>query len=423
MKRCRPRPISRPAFGSQAHLQTPGTGCVNATVVRRRNVRHCSRKFRGIHAAQTTNRQSGYVPTAARARTHACAVAPVVSTSSTKTTCAFAAAAGSGTAHTRPRRLRSRSRADRPAESRTPHQTRRHGNTWQPSSDRAADRAHRTTGSPPRRRAETRRLGEGTSIKGRPGVRNSASPAASARPSGPARSRLPRSFAASTACRAGPRYRLSAQHGTPGSLRGRIRTGGPSRVRAQPAHHSVPGRRQPPHSGGRTRSRSVPMPASVPPGTDIYRQENRPTKQRPGSSVPRFYWRRVLKNPTHLGPRIPRRHGREQAGPRRSCAEPAVMHARPGVVSRRHQPPCRTPAERQGRDTGLPRGGRSTLRSIRCSMVVSARLLPGAGMSDRPYRHRDAGRRSRPARRYSGRWRQPGSTGTASAPRPGTSRQ
>ncbi len=211
---------------------------------------------------------SRYVPTATRARAHACAVDPVVSTSSTKTTCAFAASAGSGTARIRPRRLRSRSRADRPAESRTPHQTRRHGSTWQPSSDRAADRAHRSTGSPPRRRAEARRLGEGTSISGRPGVRNSASPAASASPSGSARSRRPRSFTASTACRAGPRYGLSAQHGTPGSRRGWKRTGGPATLRAQSPHHSVPGRRQPPHSAGRTRSRSVRIAASVPLGTD-----------------------------------------------------------------------------------------------------------------------------------------------------------
>lgn len=226
--------------------------------------------------------QSGYAPAATRARAHACAVAPVVSTSSTMTTCAFVTAAGNGPAVIRPRRLRSRARADSPAESRTPHQTRRHGNTWQPSSDPAAARAHRTTGSPPRRRAEIRRLGEGTSISGRPGVRNSASPAASASPSGPARSRLPRSFTASTACRAGPRYGLSAQHGTPGSLRGRTRTGGPMRLRAQSRHHGVPGRRQPPHSGGRTRSRSARIPASVPPGTDTNRPETHHDADRRG---------------------------------------------------------------------------------------------------------------------------------------------
>lgn len=245
---------------SEAHLQTPGTGCVNATLVRGSEVRHCSPRISRIHAAQVTNTPSRCEPAAVRARAHARAVTPVVSTSSTMTTCAFAAQPGRGAARTRPLRLRSRIRADRPAESRTPHHTRRHGSTRQSLSDPAAIRAHRSTGSPPRRRAAAERLGEGTSTRGSPGARNSARPAASASPSGRARSRRPRSFAASTACRAGPRYGLSAQHGTPGSTRGYTRTGGPARLRPQSAHHEVPPLRHPAHSDGTTRSSSVRIP-------------------------------------------------------------------------------------------------------------------------------------------------------------------
>lgn len=384
--------------------------------------------------------QSGYAPAAARARAHACAVAPVVSTSSTMTTCAFAITAGNGPAVIRPRRLRSRARADSPAESRTLHQTRRHGSTRQPSSDPAATRAHRTTGSPPRRRAEIRRLGEGTSISGRPGVRNSASPAASASPSGPARSRLPRSFTASTACRAGPRYGLSAQHGTPGSLRGWIRTGGPPRLRAQSRHHSVPGRRQPPHSGGRTRSRSARIRASVPLGTDTYRPEDcahgaaghhpAGTAQRrpaPDITSPMPDIQCGASDRVGTDRRVQPCGTEPDHGTEPSAAGRSTHLSRPARSPHRRRPvpsspgcPDRRRVDRRPRDRTPPRHI-PRRRPVRCRRP--SRSVRGQGRAPehppQPDRHHDADRR----RTVPGPQRQPGSTGTASAPRPGTSRQ
>ncbi len=195
------------------------------------------------------------------ARTDSRAVAPVVSTSSTSTISAFAgiprSAKRPGAVRTRPSRLRTRSAGVKPTESRTSRPTRNRGTMRVSGSHCAATAAERSTGSPPRRRAATPLLGAGTSTKGRRGERNSASAPASAAPSGFARSRLPRSLTASTARRAGPAYGPSAQHGTPGSVRGHTRTGGPVRVTAQAAHQSAPERPQPAQAAGSTRSSRV----------------------------------------------------------------------------------------------------------------------------------------------------------------------
>ncbi len=230
-------------------------------------------------AAHVTKMARTGRPEHSSARTDSAAVAPVVSTSSTTTTSAFAAdRAASGAArdtHIRPRRLCLRSPGDRPTESCTPRHTRNTGTSWQPSSDRTATAAVRTTGSPPRLRAAARRLGAGTSSNGTPGVRNRRRAPAMACPSGAARSVRPRSLSARTARRAGPAYRATAQHGTPGSVRGRSRSGGPASAVAHASHHGVPGRPQPPHATGRTRSRRVRMGTSVP-GTAVARAAPRP---------------------------------------------------------------------------------------------------------------------------------------------------
>lgn len=195
------------------------------------------------------------------ARTDSRAVAPVVSTSSTSTTSVFAEirgpAPGPGRATTRPRILCCRSLVVKPTESRTPHHTRNIGTTRQSGSHPAAACAMRDTGSPPRRRAAARRLGAGTNTSGRSPSRSRPSPCASASPSGSPRSRRPRSFAASTARRAGPAYGPSVQHGTPGSVRGRTRTGGPATVAAHSAHQPTPAVPHPAQAAGRIRSSSV----------------------------------------------------------------------------------------------------------------------------------------------------------------------
>ncbi len=256
-------------------------GCVFATLVRQPADRQCSRKFPTGHAAHVTRTPHAGNPISANARTDSRAVAPVVSTSSTTTTSAFPgiprSAARSGTV-TRPPRLSARSAGVKPTESRTPRPTCNRDTTRLSGSHRVAKRAERSTGSPPLRRAATALLGAGTSTSGRPADRSSASPPASAAPSGSARSRRPRSFAASTARRAGPAYGASAQHGTPGSVRGHTRSGGPASAAAHSAHHPEPGRPQPAQAAGRTRSsrfriarvctwpptRSAPLPTSPP---------------------------------------------------------------------------------------------------------------------------------------------------------------
>lgn len=207
-------------------------------------------------------------PTRPSARTDSRTVAPVVSTSSTTTTSAFPAppcrASGLCRTDTRPRRLCWRSSGVKPTESRTPHHTRNIGTIRQSGSHPAAARAVRSTGSPPRRRAEPPRLGAGTNTRGRPGVRKRASPRAIASPSGSLRSRLPRSLTASTARRAGPVYGASAQQGTPGSVRGRTRLGPSVSAAAQPGHHPTPAASQPAHAAGSTKSSRAAMCSAAP---------------------------------------------------------------------------------------------------------------------------------------------------------------
>ncbi len=211
-------------------------------------------------AAQVTNTARAGTPIRASARTDSRTVAPVVNTSSTTTTSAFSAirhsAAEPGTVVTLSCRLCARSRGVKPTESRTPHHTRSTDTIRLSGSQLTAISAAATTGSPPRRRAATRRLGAGTSTSGR-SARSRVSAPASARPIGAARSVRPLSLAANTARRAGPRYGPSAQHGTPGSSRGRTRIGGPVSVAAQAAHQPTPGCPQPAHALGRIRSRRV----------------------------------------------------------------------------------------------------------------------------------------------------------------------
>ncbi len=201
------------------------------------------------------------MPAAASARTDSPAVAPVVRTSSTSTTSAFiadrAARNGPARAVIRPWRLALRSLGPSPTESRTARCIRSAEATPQSGSKPAAIRATRATGSPPRRRAADRLVGAGTRTSDRRGSRSVASPPANANPNGAARSRRPCSLTAITARRAAPAYPPSAQHGTPGSVRGRTRTGVPDRLRAHPAHHTSPWAPHPPHVRGRIRSSSI----------------------------------------------------------------------------------------------------------------------------------------------------------------------
>lgn len=212
-------------------------------------------------AAQVTRTPRVGNPISPSACTDSRAVAPVVSTSSMTTTSAFGgipqSATRPGAVVTRPPRLRARSAGVKPTESRTPGPMRNSDTTRLSGSHRVATRAERNTGSPPLRRAATTRLGAGTSTSGRRADRSSASPPASAAPSGSARSRRPRSFAASTARRTGPAYGASAQHGTPGSVRGHTRTGGPASAASHLAHQPAPARPQPAQEAGNTRSSRV----------------------------------------------------------------------------------------------------------------------------------------------------------------------
>ncbi len=261
-------------------------GCVFATLVRQPADRQCSRKFPTGHAAHVTRTPRVGNPISANARTDSRAVAPVVSTSSTTTTSAFAgiprSAARTGTVVTRPPRLRERCAGVKPTESRTPGRSRKRATTRLSGSHRLATRAERSTGSPPLRRAATPLLGAGTSTSGRRADRSAASPPASATPSGSARSRRPRSFAASTARRAGPAYGPSAQHGTPGSVRGHTRTGGPASASAQSAHQSAPERPQPAQTAGSTRSSSVRIGtvSARPPTSPLQRADDNPQTER-----------------------------------------------------------------------------------------------------------------------------------------------
>lgn len=208
----------------------------------------------------TTTARTG-TPIPANIRTDSEAVAPVVSTSSTSTTSAFSGITAPPqrlrATTIRPRRLRRRSAAVKPTESRTPHHTRNIGTTRQSGSHLAAAWVVCTTGSPPRRRAATLLLGAGINTSGRPSARNSANAVDSAMPSGSARSRRPCSLAESTARRPGPAYFVSAQHGTPGSVRGRTRTGPSVSTAAQSAHQPTPAAPHPAQADGSTRSSSV----------------------------------------------------------------------------------------------------------------------------------------------------------------------
>ncbi len=212
-------------------------------------------------AAQVTRTPHACNPARTRAHTDSWTVAPVVTTSSTTMISALCRISRpldrTGTLTTRPRRLRARSAGVRPTESRTPCPIRNIGNTQQSGRHRAATRAERSTGSPPRRRAATARLGAGTNTNGRPAVRSTARPAARATPNGSAKSRRPLSFAANTARRAGPAYEPSVQHEIPGAPRGHTRTGGPASAAWQSMHHLRSGRPQPAQSTGTTRSRRV----------------------------------------------------------------------------------------------------------------------------------------------------------------------
>lgn len=212
-------------------------------------------------AAQITSTACGRRPIRVSARTDSRAVAPVVSTSSTSTTSAFPGIGGAarrpGSVVTRPPRLCARSPGVKPTESRTPHHTRSRDTIWLSGSQLVATSAMRRTGSPPRLRAATVRLGAGTSSSGRSSARKRARPPASARPSGSARSRRPCSLTASTARRPGPAYGPSAQHGTPGSVRGHTRAGRPASAAAHSTHQPAPAPRQPAHEAGRIRSSRV----------------------------------------------------------------------------------------------------------------------------------------------------------------------
>lgn len=209
-------------------------------------------------------------PAPRSARTDSRAVAPVVSTSSTTTTSVFCTlrrpARGPRRTEILPCRLCWRSPGVNPTESRTPHHTRNIGTTRQSGSHPAAAHAVRSAGSPPRRRADAPRLGAGTNTNTRSGVRNRARPRAMASPSGAARSRRPRSLAASTARRAAPAYGASAQHGTPGSARGRTRVGPPVSAAAQSAHHPAPTAPQPAHEAGSAKSNRATRCSAAPMG-------------------------------------------------------------------------------------------------------------------------------------------------------------
>ena len=224
-------------------------------------------------------------PPASRILTHSAAVAPVVTTSSTSST-VDGAQSNSPTVEgapsdaltgvrserlrIRPFRLSDLAWAPSPEASRTRPRTASNGATATGPAGRdparSAARAStisRTWSKPLRRRARAA-AGAGTNTVGRspgsgssPSARSSSSPAASAAPNGRARSDRPRSLYADTARDAGPEWPVSAHTGTRRSARVRTTSGGPARVASHPAHHRCPGRPQPAHSSGTTRSASA----------------------------------------------------------------------------------------------------------------------------------------------------------------------
>ncbi len=246
----------------------PVSSAVLATLVR---VRAECQHYRGTsHAAVITTTPSTRTPARESARTDSAAVAPVVRTSSTNSTHSGRPVSRSGGTDTRPARFSTRLRADSPTESLTPAANFRTGSTRTGSGANACEAASATasTESPPRDRAARARLGAGTRTRPAssggsisPSSRNARTAAATATPKGTARSRLPRSFAATTADRSGPSWAPRAHTRTPGSTRGVTGTGRPDNTPAHRRHHRAPCAPHPPHSRGRTRSNSARMGA------------------------------------------------------------------------------------------------------------------------------------------------------------------
>ena len=290
-----------PANSSRPEKPPEGLGRTAQASGSRRDIRPGSPPELSDQAAATTNTAPTCTPSDSRTRTASAEVAPVVTTSSTRTTSApmqpslTISSRREADTQIRPARLSCRCAADSPTESRTPRRIDSAGQTWQPvSSRRAAACVDRSTGSPPRVRAVRARVGAGTSTSGAscggsnsPQRRSVSTASASAAPSGAARSRRPRSFAAITARRRGPAYGPSAHTGTPGSTRGCTATGSSDRVRLHRSHHPEPGSPQPPHSAGRTRSRSARMPGVCPvPPTSADRHRQTPSSTDGGEVSP-----------------------------------------------------------------------------------------------------------------------------------------
>lgn len=151
-------------------------------------------------------------PTRRSARVHAATVTPVVTTSSSSTTRVPGGGQPPGKGRTRPARLATRCALLSPTASRAPRPSSRAGATAAGTPDSASRPAHwrarASTCGPPRARAAARLDGTGTNhhlpcSSGR-AVATPGSASASARPSGRARSRLPRSLYASTSLRGIP---------------------------------------------------------------------------------------------------------------------------------------------------------------------------------------------------------------------------
>lgn len=186
--------------------------------------------------------------------TDSVAVAPVVTTSSTSTNSASGVRVRRSA--TRPDTLRCRAEMDSPTESRAPTLMRSRDARCTPGI-RVATAATAVTGSPPRPRADVHRVGAGTNVTGcstRCQHSSCATPRANAAPSGAVRSRRPRSFIVTIACRRAPAYRPSERTGTPGSTRGVTTTGSAVNAHAHAEHHRVAGAPHPPQVSGSTRS-------------------------------------------------------------------------------------------------------------------------------------------------------------------------
>ena len=170
-------------------------------------------EFPAQHAPVSVTTARTPQPAPHSAVTAAAAVAPVVNTSSSSTTELPTGGIPSRSVTILPARLQTRCSRSSPAISPPLPRSRRAGATAAACPRRASCQAHRDASArvcePPRTRAADRRDGAGTShqqvVSPADTSGTSASPRASASPSGRTRSRLPRSLCCSTNSRAVPR--------------------------------------------------------------------------------------------------------------------------------------------------------------------------------------------------------------------------